>query len=52
MMQGLSERIMQSLADEAYPCLSCGKPALLSVQATSATTPQTYTSLVSPGSTS
>jgi RNA polymerase sigma factor (sigma-70 family) len=31
-MQGLSERVTQALAGGAHSCLSCGKPALLSVQ--------------------
>ena len=38
-MQGLSERITQALADEARPCLSCGKPALFTVHAAGATAP-------------
>ena len=38
-MQGLSERVTQALADEAQPCLSCGKPALFTVQAAGATAP-------------
>ena len=33
-MQGLSERVIQSLAGEAHPCLSCGRPALFTVQTT------------------
>jgi RNA polymerase sigma-70 factor (ECF subfamily) len=31
-MQGLSERITQALTDDAHSCLSCGKPALLTVR--------------------
>jgi RNA polymerase sigma factor (sigma-70 family) len=38
-MQGLSERVTQALADEAHPCLSCGKLALFTVHAAGATAP-------------
>jgi RNA polymerase sigma-70 factor (ECF subfamily) len=38
-MQGLSERVTQTLADKAHPCLSCGKPALFTVHAAGASAP-------------
>jgi hypothetical protein len=38
-MQGLSERVAQALSGEGYRCFWCGRPALLTVQVASATTP-------------
>jgi RNA polymerase sigma-70 factor (ECF subfamily) len=31
-MQGLSERVIQAVAGETHPCLSCGRPAQFTVQ--------------------
>ena len=36
-MQGLSQRVTQALTDQAHHCFWCGRPALLSVRAASAT---------------
>jgi RNA polymerase sigma-70 factor (ECF subfamily) len=38
-MQGMSERITQALAGDGHRCFWCGRQALLTVQAASATTP-------------